>query len=228
MFPSEGVKRSGLLMLLASYTLLFCLIAGYIKIEDRVFNPMILTIALTAFLLSERRVQTGKFHKTAVLSLVVLAVSAEMVALSQAIQAKRANESATEKMLNDVTPDLNGVLVMDTKLMGQVHQAPFRRVTLPKAREYFSIDNGILFIYPGYHARAMRLFGTVDTGVIMSTLAADKSNVFVSTRFRATRMVEYVNRQHGLSLEIDLMDAVDGIVDLHSGDRHGLVIYRLR
>jgi hypothetical protein len=228
MFPATGVKRSGLLMLLATYTLLFGLIAGYIKIEDRVFNPMVFTIAIAALLLSERRVRTGVVFSTGVLLVIILAVSAEMRGLGETIQAKRANESATQKMLNGLYPDRNGVLVMDTKLMAQLHNAPFRRITLPEAKEYFSIDNGILFLYPGYHARAIRLFGTVDTGAILSKLAADKSNVFVSTRFRAIRIVEYFNLQHGLSLEIDLMNAVDGIVDLHSGDRHGLVVYRLR
>lgn len=227
-FPAVGIGRRGLALLFLSYLLLALLIAGYIKIEDRVFNPMLLTWSLVALMLSDRNALPGRFTGALLAVGVTLSVGAEAWALKTKVREKQHSENDIRLLVERVSSHEAELVIIDTKVMAQLHQAPFRSVYLSESKEYFSIDNGILFLYPGYHARAVRLFGTVDAGVILSKLAADKSNVFVSTRFRATRIVEYFNRQHALSLEIDLLDAADGALDLNCGNSHGLVAYKLR
>ena len=228
-FPAAGVGRRGLALLLLTNLLLALLIAGYIKIEDRVFNPMLLTWALVALILSDRRAVPGKAMGTLLAAGVFLSVGAELWALKTTVGEKRQNETDVRILMERLAAHEAELVVIDTKVMAQLHQAPFRALNLPDGKEYFSIDNGIMFLYPGYKARAMRLFGTNDTGEMMAQLAScENSCILLSTKFRAARVTDYFNRQHGLSLRIDLMNAADGILNLHSGDRHGLAAYRLR
>ncbi len=228
-FPAIDVGTRALLFLLLSYLLLALLIAGYIKIEDRVFNPMLLTWALVALVLSDRNAVSGIAIRVLLAIGVVASVGGEAQTLQTTMEEKQQNETDVRLLMEHVAAHKAELVVVDTKVMAQLHQAPFRALNLPNGKEYFSIDNGILFLYPGYKARALRLFGTNDTGEMMAQLASSENRcMLISTKFRAARVTDYFNRQHGLSLEIDLLNAADGIVDLQSGDPHGLIAYRLQ
>jgi hypothetical protein len=227
-FPAVCIGRGRLSLLLLSYLLLALLIAGYIKIEDRVFNPMLLTWSLVALLLSDRNALPGRFTGALLVAGVILSVGAEAWALKITVREKQQNETGVRLLMERVSAYEADLVIIDTKVMAQLHQAPFRTLNLPDGKEFFSIDNGILFLYPGYKARAQRLFGTNDTGLIMAQLASCKNScMLVSTKFRAVRITDYFNQQHRLSLKIDLLNAVDGASDLHSGNRHGLAAYKL-
>lgn len=228
MFPGQGVSRRGLLLLFSSYLLLAVLIAGYIKVEDRVFNPMVLTWAITALALGNRDAKGGKALGLALALAVFVSVGAEALTLRTTVVEKREDERSVNLLLNHISDREAKLVVMDIKLMGQLYQAPFRPIDLPMDRDFFSIDNGILFLYPGYEARTLRLFGTFDTGEIMTQLAScNDSCVLVSTKFRAAMMTDYFNRQHGLSLHVRTLFAADDNTDATSGNPHGLIAYVL-
>lgn len=228
MFPNSASDRRGLLLLFLSYAVLAILIAGYIKIEDRVFNPMVLTWAVIALLFSNRDMMAGRGLGFALTLIVMVSVAAEATALSKIIAEKQEGERSVKRLLEHASVQEAGLVVIDTKVMAQLHQSPFRPVSLPKDVEYFSIDNGIMFLYPGYEARALRLFGTIDTGGMMTQLAACKDTcVLVSSKFRAARVTEYFNLQHGLSLRVKPIYAADGNTELDSGSPYGLIAYVL-
>jgi hypothetical protein len=228
MFPNSASDRRSLLLLFLSYAVLAILIAGYIKIEDRVFNPMVLTWAATALVLCNRDGKAGKAFSSAVALLVTVSVSAEAWVLKSTIAEKRVIERSVNQLMEYVSIDTGQLVVIDAKMMTQLHYAPFRSLSLPEGREYFSIDNGILFLYPGYEARALRLFGTADTGGIMAQLSTySDSCLLLSSRFRARRVTEYFNIQHGLSLRVKPIYAADGNTELESGSPNGLIAYVL-
>lgn len=187
----------GTLLLFLFHTLVYFSISAFLKMEHRVFVPLLVAFVLS-FVLHSTSLRKSAFNiysvSIAIALLMALGYILEVPRFGQRYQNRRVSAEFVERVIQEIHRLGFPVVFMD-HLVNRIYGHPFHGSPLAKEFSYPTINNYGFFTDPNYAPRMKQLTGGEDLeGYLEYIERNEQSCLFVSRNLEAmTQFTSYLN-----------------------------------
>ena len=216
------VEKS-VLLLLTGYIFLYFFIAVFLKMEERIFCPMAISICTVfALLIDTDNNLLVKTRPVIVLWFLLLLSFAgiELLSFEKLFTARKEEVKYIESIFDTLSARSEKYQFID-QISDQIYLYPFQKDPLRKDKFYPTIDNYGFFVCPTYDDKMKLITGGRDTKEYLEFVASHPNDcIVVSERKRLEELLNYFNYMYHLNLKFypvinDLRQNYKGESNLH-------------